>query len=332
MRVLLSMILQSRRRQVFVILANNPSTSTRSLFENTKRTHISVAFSHHKHPTNQGRKQEIFLAAVHPVYTNRFFPVPDQTLQTRLVSYDFFVPNIFLPGLRYARYAGIPYCIALTMTFESYCVLPGRPDNQRGSPGINLICKVAPSCVFTGPLQSRSWQTCFHFYLFHSKILVIINHQNKLGFDLFDALQVDHHRKGTSLRASRVIALFSRFLIEQYVEQYVKTRQWCGRRIWHMSTLARRGFDVWTSVRRRWRKCSWRPLFLRVVMTVSKCEFTSDEALLAVSTLNDMICVYATDDWELVAEYPVRPAIAVLPNMSMRQKLYLIFWDIGSLI
>lgn len=65
-------------------------------------------------------------------------------------------------------------------------------------------------------------------------------------------------------------------------------------------------------------------------MTGSICEFRSEEALLAVSTLNDMICVYATDDWELVAEYPVRPAIAVLPNMSMGvnnrlPKLYLIF-------
>lgn len=48
-------------------------------------------------------------------------------------------------------------------------------------------------------------------------------------------------------------------------------------------------------------------------MFVSKCEFTSDGALLAVSTFDDMICVYETDEWEQVAEYPGGSAIAVSP-------------------
>ncbi|KAF8928926.1 WD_REPEATS_REGION domain-containing protein [Haplosporangium gracile] len=53
--------------------------------------------------------------------------------------------------------------------------------------------------------------------------------------------------------------------------------------------------------------------YLKVNMEVSKCDFTSNGALLAVSTFYDMICIYETNEWELIAEYPGSPAIAVSP-------------------
>ncbi|OAQ31052.1 WD40 repeat-like protein [Linnemannia elongata AG-77] len=54
--------------------------------------------------------------------------------------------------------------------------------------------------------------------------------------------------------------------------------------------------------------------YLKVAMQVSKCEFTSDGVLLAVSTEDDTICVYATSEWEQVAEYSGRSAMAVSPT------------------
>ncbi|KAF9542907.1 hypothetical protein EC957_001423 [Mortierella hygrophila] len=59
-------------------------------------------------------------------------------------------------------------------------------------------------------------------------------------------------------------------------------------------------------------QCGEHP-YLEVRMLVSKCEFSSDGTLLAVSTQDDMICIYETDEWELVAEYPGTSAIAVSP-------------------
>ncbi|KAF9148999.1 hypothetical protein BG015_009232, partial [Linnemannia schmuckeri] len=54
--------------------------------------------------------------------------------------------------------------------------------------------------------------------------------------------------------------------------------------------------------------------YLKVAMEVSKCDFTSNGELLAVSTLHDdTICIYETNEWEKLAEYPGRSAIAVSP-------------------
>ncbi|KAG0263148.1 WD_REPEATS_REGION domain-containing protein, partial [Linnemannia exigua] len=54
--------------------------------------------------------------------------------------------------------------------------------------------------------------------------------------------------------------------------------------------------------------------YLKVGMWVAKCEFTPDGEFLAVSTMDDMICIYSTSTWKLVADYPGRTAIAVSPT------------------
>ncbi|KAG0286893.1 hypothetical protein BGZ96_009091 [Linnemannia gamsii] len=47
--------------------------------------------------------------------------------------------------------------------------------------------------------------------------------------------------------------------------------------------------------------------------SVSKCEFTSDGELLVVSTIDDMIHIYKTDDWTSVHELQGRAAFAICP-------------------
>ena len=140
---------------------NNPSTSTHSLtFGNTKTyTHIIIFLifflTTNTRQTKAGNRKSFWLSSI-LCHKQVFFLFPTGHCQPAssslvLVSYDF-----FFPGLRYVRFPGVPYCTALTMNFESYCMLPGRPDCQRRSPGINPLHKIAPWLVLTGPLQRRS--------------------------------------------------------------------------------------------------------------------------------------------------------------------------------
>ncbi|KAF9932611.1 hypothetical protein FBU30_007757 [Linnemannia zychae] len=55
--------------------------------------------------------------------------------------------------------------------------------------------------------------------------------------------------------------------------------------------------------------------YIQIGIWVSRCAFTNDGKVIAVSTVDDIICVFDTTTYEMIGEYGGRPAIAISPTV-----------------